>query len=56
VNAHKFLGPRRAALFSGVTWPEREWVEADGPPETCRAGVHACLPQHLAYWIMDELW
>jgi hypothetical protein len=56
VNAYKFLGEERRAVFSGMTWPEGAWVEAAGPPETCRAGIHACTPRHLAYWVLDELW
>jgi hypothetical protein len=56
VKAYKFLSAGRVAPFSGLRWPEGEWVEADGPLEACRSGIHACLPQHLAYWVMDELW
>jgi hypothetical protein len=56
VKAYKFLGAGRLGAFSGFAWPEGEWVESDGPPVTCRSGIHACLPEHLAYWIMDELW
>ena len=56
MKAYKFLAEGRLAIFSGMTWTEGVWVEADGPPETCRAGIHGCLPQHLAYWVLDELW
>jgi hypothetical protein len=56
VKAYKFLRAGRVAPFSGVTWPDGEWVEADGPLGSCRTGVHACRPEHLAYWVMDELW
>jgi hypothetical protein len=56
MKAYKFLAEGRRAIFSGLTWPEGAWVEADGPPDTCRAGIHGCLPQHLAYWVLDELW
>ena len=56
MRAYKFLGAGRRGIFSGFTWPEGEWVAAAGPPATCRSGIHACRPEHLAYWIMDELW
>jgi hypothetical protein len=29
---------------------------ADGELDACRAGVHACRPEQLAYWLMPELW
>lgn len=56
MKAYKFLAEGRRAIFSGMTWTEGVWIEADGPSETCRAGIHGCLPQHLAYWVLDELW
>jgi hypothetical protein len=56
VRAYKFLGAGRLGVFSGFTWPEGEWVESDAPPAACHSGIHACRPEHLAYWIMDELW
>lgn len=55
MKAYKFLRPGRVAHFSEFEWPEDEWVEADGPLETCRSGIHACRPHHLAYWLADEL-
>lgn len=54
--AYKFLGNGRRGVFSGFEWPEREWVEADGAPETCVIGIHACRAEHLAYWVLEELW
>jgi hypothetical protein len=56
MKAYKFLRPGRVAPFSEVVWPEGGWVEAQGPLEPCRTGVHACRPQHLAYWLAEELW
>jgi hypothetical protein len=56
MNAYKFLRPGRVAPFSGFAWPEAAWVDADGPPELCRTGIHACRLEHLAYWLADELW
>ena len=57
MEALKFLRPGRVGPFSKLTWPEpREWLEAEGHPELCRAGVHALLPDRLAPWIAEELW
>jgi hypothetical protein len=57
MQALKFLRPGRVAPFTKVTWPEPgEWLESDAPPELCRAGVHALLPDVLATWISEELW
>ncbi len=57
MRALKFLRPGRVAPFSKVTWPEPgEWLDADGRPDLCRAGVHALLPDALAPWIAEELW
>jgi hypothetical protein len=56
MNAFKFLATGRRGLFSGFTWPEDEWVDTSSGPTACRSGVHACLPQHLAYWLLPELW
>ena len=57
MQALKFLRPGRVAPFAKVTWPEPgRWLESDGRPELCRAGVHALLPEVLATWIAEELW
>ena len=57
MEALKFLRHGRVAPFSGVTWPEPgEWLEVEEPPELCRAGVHALLPDVLARWVGEELW
>jgi hypothetical protein len=57
MNALKFLRGGRVAPFTGVTWPPPgEWLVSAEPPELCRAGVHALLPDALATWITEELW
>jgi hypothetical protein len=56
VIAYKFLRPGRRGPFSDFAWPQGEWVEADGPLEECRSGIHACRPGQLAYWLGPELW
>ena len=57
MQALKFLRPGRVAPFTKVTWPgPGEWLESESPPELCRAGVHALLPDVLATWISEELW
>lgn len=57
MQALKFLRPGRVAPFSKVTWPQPgEWLQADGPSDLCRTGVHAILPDVLATWAAEELW
>ena len=56
MKAYKFFRPGRLAPFTGYVWPEQTWVEAVGPLETCRSGIHACRLYQLAYWLADELW
>jgi hypothetical protein len=57
MRALKFLRPGRVAPFSKVTWPQPgEWLQADGPSDLCRTGVHAILPDVLATWAAEELW
>jgi len=62
VTAYKFLAAGGTGRFSDFRWPAPrddgpgEWVEASGPLEDCRRGVHACAPEHLLDWIDDELW
>jgi hypothetical protein len=57
MEALKFLRPGRVAPFTGVTWPPPgQWLASAAPPELCRAGVHALLPDVLATWIAEELW
>ena len=57
MEALKFLRPGRVAPFTGVTWPPPgQWLASAAPPELCRAGVHALLPDALATWTTEELW
>jgi hypothetical protein len=62
VIAYKFLVTGAVGPISGVAWPQPAegragaWLEADGPVAQCRRGIHACLVEHLAYWLHEELW
>jgi hypothetical protein len=57
MEALKFLRPGRRAPFTGVTWPPPgRWLTAAAPPELCRSGIHALLPDVLATWAAEELW
>ena len=64
MRAYKFLRPGGIGLFSRTRWPlpsgadAGEWMRANGAgdPSLCRAGVHACAPAHLPFWIAEELW
>ena len=57
MEALKFLRPGRLAPFTGVTWPPPgHWLASATPPDLCRAGVHALLPDALATWTTEELW
>ena len=50
VIAYKFLNAGAVGLFSRLAWPVPNdavpgaWVEAEGPLEVCRNGIHACGP------------
>jgi hypothetical protein len=62
VIAYKFLATGAVGPISGRRWPRPEngrpgaWIEAHAPITLCRSGIHACLPEHLAYWLHEELW
>jgi hypothetical protein len=59
VVAYKFLARGAIGPVSRVPWPAVElgaWIAADGPVAMCRAGVHACLPDQLSFWLHEELW
>jgi hypothetical protein len=62
VIAYKFLSPGAVGLFSRLDWPVPHdalpgaWVEAEGPLEVCRNGIHACRPDGLIEWLDAELW
>ena len=53
----KFLLPGAVSPFAGFRWAGAEgaWVEADAVAP-CRAGIHACRAEDLAYWLLPELW
>ena len=55
MRAFKFLLAGQVAPFSRFRWPPGEWVEG-GDRAACNAGVHACEPGDLPFWLMDELW
>jgi hypothetical protein len=60
-RAYKFTRAGGISPFSRFAWPlpagdrPGEWVDA-GVASPCRAGIHACRPGHLPYWISEELW
>jgi hypothetical protein len=60
--AYKFLNPSGIGPYSGFPWPlptselPGAWVEARGPLELCRNGVHACRVSQLPYWWEAGLW
>ena len=55
--AYKFLRPGRMGPFTHAAWPAPGgWLDADGPPELCRCGIHALLPRALPRWMTEELW
>jgi hypothetical protein len=56
MKAYKFLRPGRVGPFSEFVWPEGTWVDTGSELEQCRAGVHACRLEQLAYWLAEELW
>jgi hypothetical protein len=60
--AYKFLARGARAPITGRPWPRpgsslpSAWMQARGPVQLCREGVHACRPGELAYWLHEELW
>jgi len=56
-TALKFLRPGRVGPFTQVEWPSPGvWLESQGNPELCRAGIHALRPSALPFWLAEELW
>ena len=59
--AYKFLDAAGSSIFTGQRWPLPAgnkaglWVEAPSV-RPCHSGVHACRPDHLAYWLHTDLW
>lgn len=60
----KFLARGGVGPISGVAWPRPPegggapgaWLEAGGPVDPCRTGLHLCREAQLAFWLHDELW
>lgn len=61
MRAFKFLAAGAVAPFTGRAWPTPStqgpgaWVVSP-QADLARYGVHACRPEHLAYWPDEELW
>jgi hypothetical protein len=61
MRAYKFLEADGSSIWSGTPWPlpssggPGPWVESDRV-DPCRAGIHACRADALAYWLRDTLW
>jgi hypothetical protein len=55
MRAFKFLDAHGRSPFAGMAWTPDQWVEAD-TVVPCHAGIHACRPEHLAYWLNESLW
>jgi len=58
VRAYKFLDADGRGVFSRFAWPLPDggpgtWVESEVDP--CRAGIHACRPAELPYWVAPAL-
>ena len=53
--AYKFLREGRVGPFSGVRWPDGEWLAASGAG-TCSGRIHACRVEDLPEWMDAELW
>src|SRR5262249_19636607 len=59
--AFKFLARGAVGPFTGFQWPTPsaaepgKWVEAPSEGFPGR-GIHACLVEHLPYWLEEELW
>ncbi len=61
MRAYKFTRPGAVGLLTGFSWPQPSggspgsWVEASSAT-LCRAGIHACRPAQLPFWVAEELW
>ena len=59
MRAYKFLTAGGLGVFSRFAWPLPDggpgaWVESEVDP--CRAGIHACRPADLPYWVAPALY
>jgi len=55
VIAYKVLDAGAVAPFTRFPWPVEDWVDAEAV-DPCRAGIHACRPRDLPFWLGPELW
>lgn len=61
MRAYKVLSDGRSE-FTGSRWPlpvgesPGEWLHADGPPQLCVNGIHACTADQLPQWLGAEVW
>lgn len=53
--AFKFLDADGRGLCTGAPWTPDRWVEAE-QVAACAAGIHACQPDDLAFWLGASLW
>ncbi len=60
--AYKFLNDAGLSRFSETRWPlpsgaqSGEWLSARGAITPCLNGIHAMRPQHLPFWLDQQLW
>lgn len=55
VLAYKFLDDLGRGLCTGAPWTPDRWVEAE-QATACTAGIHACRPDDIAFWLGASLW
>jgi hypothetical protein len=55
MRAYKFLDRDQRSPFTLTAWESGSWVEVDAV-QPCGAGVHACRPGDLSFWLHDALW
>jgi hypothetical protein len=59
MRTYKFLTAEGLGVFSDFAWPlphgePGPWVDSEVDP--CRAGIHACRPVDLPYWVAPALY
>jgi hypothetical protein len=61
MRAYKFLEADGTSIWTGTPWPQPtgsepgSWIESE-VVQPCRAGVHGCAPETLAYWLRETLY